>query len=219
MPHVVLLGDSIFDNGAYTDGGPDVITQLRELLPAGWRATLGAVDGTTTDDFATQLDAVPDDATHFVVSLGGNDALGHADLLDRRVHSSAEALSGLAAAAERFERRYRRAIDGVLEYRLATTVCTIYNGNFPDPDFQRLASTALSVFNDAILRVAFEHRLDVIDLRLICNEREDYANPIEPSSRGGEKMAEAIAKSLTLDPLREHGSRVLGSRVSRSQSP
>ena len=29
MPHVVLLGDSIFDNGAYTQGGPDVITQLR----------------------------------------------------------------------------------------------------------------------------------------------------------------------------------------------
>jgi hypothetical protein len=97
-------------------------------------------------------------------------------------------------------------------------VCTIYNGNFPDPDFQRLASTALSVFNDAILRVAFEHRLDVIDLRLICNEREDYANPIEPSSRGGAKMAEVIAKSLTLDPLREHGTRVLGPKVSRAHS-
>ena len=105
MGHVVLLGDSIFDNGAYTDGGPDVVTQLRELLPAGWHATLGAVDGTTTDDFATQLDALPDDATHFVVSLGGNDALGHVDLLDRHVHSSAEALSGLGAAAQRFEKR------------------------------------------------------------------------------------------------------------------
>ena len=40
MPHVVLLGDSIFDNAAYTNGGPDVVTQLRELLPAGWHATL-----------------------------------------------------------------------------------------------------------------------------------------------------------------------------------
>jgi hypothetical protein len=219
MPHVVLLGDSIFDNGAYTEGGPDVVTQLRELLPAGWHATLGAVDGATTDDFAAQLDTLPDDATHFVVSLGGNDALGHLDLLDRRAHSSAEVLSGLAAAAERFEKRYRRAIDGVIEYRLATTVCTVYNGNFADAEFQRLASTALSVFNDAILRVAFEHRLDVIDLRLVCNEPADYANPIEPSSHGGAKMAEVIAKSLTMDPFREHGTRVLGSKVSRGQSP
>ena len=219
MPHVVLLGDSIFDNAAYTGGGPDVVTQLRELLPAGWHATLGAVDGATTDDFAAQLDALPDEATHFVVSLGGNDALGHLDLLDRRAHSSAEVLRGLADAAERFEKRYRRAIDGVIEYRLPTTVCTIYNGNFADADFQRLASTAFSTFNDATLRAAFEHRLDVIDLRLICNEPADYANPIEPSSRGGGKMAEVIAKSLTLDPLREHGTRVLGSKLSRGQSP
>lgn len=210
MPHVVLLGDSIFDNGAYTGGGPDVVTQLRELLPAGWHATLGAVDGATTDDFAAQLDTLPADATHLVVSLGGNDALGHVDLLDRRAHSSAEVLSGLADAAKRFEKRYRRAIDGVLECRLATTVCTIYNGNFPDVDFQRLASTALSVFNDVILRVAFEHRLDVIDLRLICNEPADYANPIEPSSHGGAKMANVIARALTFDPLREHTTRVLG---------
>ena len=196
MPHVVLLGDSIFDNGAYTGGGPDVVTQLREVLPAGWRATLGAVDGATTDDFAAQLDVLPDDATHLVVSLGGNDALGHVDLLDRRAHSSAEVLAGLASAAERFEKRYRRAIDAVLSYHLPTTVCTIYNGNFPDADFQRLASTALSVFNDAILRVAFEHRLDVIDLRLVCNEAADYANPIEPASHGGQKIAQVICEVL-----------------------
>ena len=196
MPHVVLLGDSIFDNGAYTGGGPDVVTQLREVLPAGWRATLGAVDGATTDDFAAQLDVLPDDATHLVVSLGGNDALGHVDLLNRRAHSSAEVLAGLASAAERFEKRYRRAIDAVLAYQLPTTVCTIYNGNFPDADFQRLASTALSVFNDAILRVAFEHRLDVIDLRLVCNEAADYANPIEPASHGGQKIAQVICEVL-----------------------
>jgi len=220
MPHVVLLGDSIFDNGAYTGGGPDVVTQLRELLPAGWRATLGAVDGASTDDFATQLDALPDDATHVVVSLGGNDALGHTDLLDRRVHSSADVLSGLATAAERFEKRYRRVIGGVLAYRLPTTVCTIYNGNFAEADFQRLASTALSVFNDAILRVAFEHRLDVIDLRLVCNAPADYANPIEPSSHGGQKIAQSICE-VVADGGRNFARVHAGDRlhVSRGQSP
>jgi lysophospholipase L1-like esterase len=209
MPHVVLLGDSIFDNGAYTRGGPDVVTQLRELLPAGWRATLGAVDGATTDDFAAQMDDLPDDATHLVLSLGGNDALGHVDLLERRVQTAAEALAELADAAARFEKRYRHAVDHLTEQRLPTTVCTVYNGNFPDPEFQRLASTALSVFNDAILRVAFERGIDVIDLRLVCNEPEDYANPIEPGSHGGEKIARAIAGALTLDPHRTPASRVL----------
>jgi hypothetical protein len=32
--HVVLLGDSIFDNRSYTAGAPDVITHLGSLLPA-----------------------------------------------------------------------------------------------------------------------------------------------------------------------------------------
>lgn len=208
MPHVVLLGDSIFDNGAYTGGGPDVITQLRAVLPAGWRATLAAVDGATTKDFEPQLRAIRDDASHVVVSLGGNDALGHIDLLEQRVRSSAEALLALADAAGRFETRYRYAIDGVRACRLPTIVCTIYDGNFPDADFQRLASTALIAFNDAILRVAFEYALDVIDLRLICNEPRDYANPIEPSSRGGAKIARAIASVVALDGRHDTFSRV-----------
>jgi hypothetical protein len=42
---VVLLGDSVFDNAAYIDHGPDVVTQLRHSLPAGWEATLLAADG------------------------------------------------------------------------------------------------------------------------------------------------------------------------------
>jgi len=31
MRHVVLLGDSIFDNAAYVHGGPDVVAQLPVL--------------------------------------------------------------------------------------------------------------------------------------------------------------------------------------------
>ena len=31
--HIVLLGDSIFDNASYTAGGPDVVAQLRAVWP------------------------------------------------------------------------------------------------------------------------------------------------------------------------------------------
>lgn len=216
MPHVVLLGDSIFDNAAYTRGGPDVITQLRGILPDGWRATLGAVDGATTHDMARQLRELPSDVTHLVLSVGGNDALGHMDLLDLRVRSSAEVLDQLAMAAGEFEARYRRTVNALLERRAPLTLCTIYNGNFPDVDFQRLASTALTVFNDVILRVAFERALAVIDLRLVCSEPADYANPIEPSSRGGAKIAEAINGALALPSADRGVARVLGSTHHRA---
>ena len=49
MKHVVLLGDSIFDNAAYVAGGPDVVKQLRAALPNDWRATLNALDGAVGD--------------------------------------------------------------------------------------------------------------------------------------------------------------------------
>src|SRR5947207_13405696 len=48
--HVVLLGDSIFDNKRYVDKGPAVIDQLREALPEGWKATLLAIDGSIAAD-------------------------------------------------------------------------------------------------------------------------------------------------------------------------
>ena len=40
-----------------------------------------AVDGATTHAMAKQRAGIPGDATHLVVSVGGNDAPGHSDLL------------------------------------------------------------------------------------------------------------------------------------------
>ncbi len=61
--HVALLGDSILDNGPYTEGGPDVVTHVRGMLPAGWRATLLALDGSLIADLDGQLSDLPADAT------------------------------------------------------------------------------------------------------------------------------------------------------------
>lgn len=209
--HVVLLGDSILDNGAYTGAGPDVVTQLRALLPQDWSATLLAIDGSVALGLAAQASRIPRDATHLVVSAGGNDALGHVALLHRPARSAGEVLDQLADAAAGFEEDYRAGLDAVLGFGLPTVVCTIYNGSAPDPVFQRRAETALALFNDVILRVAFEHGLTVIDLRSVCNEAADYANPIEPSSHGGEKIARTIAAVVGASAAGRAGARVVSS--------
>ena len=190
--HVVLLGDSVFDNAAYVAGAPDVVRQVRGLLSPGYKATLAAVDGGTTRDVPWQLLRVAEDATHLVLSVGGNDALGRGDFLGAPARSVAEALSGLADIADEFERGYRSMLAEVLARGLPTAICTIYYPRFPDPALQKVAVAALTVFNDAIVRAAFAHGLSLLDLRLICTERGDYANPIEPSAQGGEKIARAI---------------------------
>ena len=195
MGHVVLLGDSIFDNQAYIAANElAVIKQLQARLPEDWQATLLAVDGGVTTDIPAQLKGLPSDATHLVVSVGGNDALQHIDMLSDAARSVAEVYNRVAAIGEQFERDYRRALAAVRARHLPTSVCTIYYSNFPDPAVQRLAVTGLTGFNDCILRVAFESGLPVLDLRLICSSPSAYANPIEPSAAGGAKIAEAIAR-------------------------
>jgi lysophospholipase L1-like esterase len=196
MNHVVLLGDSIFDNAAYTGGAPDVVRQLRQRLPQGSKATLGAVDGGKIGDVREQLRLLPADATHLVLSVGGNDALGHIDFLGAPAGSTAEALLGLADIAADFERRYNDMLNEVLARELPTAICTIYYPRFPDATLQKIAVTALTVFNDCIVRAALVHRLPLLDLRFVCTEEGDYADPIEPSARGGEKISRAIARML-----------------------
>jgi hypothetical protein len=194
MKHIVLLGDSIFDNASYVKGGPDVIRQLRAKLPEGWKATLNAVDGSRVENVSGQLAQLPQEASHLVVSVGGNNALNHVGILSERAQSAAEVLNRLADISEDFERQYHTMLHEILSYRLATAICTVYYPRFPDRLLQRIAIAALTIFNDVIIREAFMAGVPLLDLRLICNEDADYANEIEPSVMGGEKISDAIMK-------------------------
>jgi hypothetical protein len=193
MAHIVLVGDSIFDNKSYVGAnGKDVVTHLREILPNDWQATLKAVDGSLIENASKQISSIPSDSTHLVVSVGGNDAIRNADVLQMKAENSARLLSEIADRSETFESQYKKMLQGILAKNLPTAVCTIYFPNFPEAIFQRLAVTALTVFNDVIIRQAIINGLPIIDLRLICSDTSDYANEIEPSDKGGRKIATRI---------------------------
>ena len=194
--HIALLGDSIFDNAAYTNGLPDVVTHLRRTVPAGITVTLLAVDGSTTAHVVEkQIGMLPTDVTHAAVSMGGNDAILHSDALDLPVTSTRDALAMFGERASAFEASYRSAIATIVGRVPHTSVCTIYNARLPG-DEAAMARVGLMLFNDVILRVAFERQLPVIDLRLVVVDPEDFANPLEPSSRGANKIAKSIAAAL-----------------------
>jgi hypothetical protein len=153
------------------------------------------VDGAVTNDVVGQLADLPADATHLVLSVGGNDLLGIAgDMLRTPVSVSSEVFVLLARVIGVFESMYRRLVEACLSRGLPLVVCTIYNGNFPDPEFQVMARVAVAAFNDAILRLALEKDLLAIDLRLVCALAEDYANPIEPSAIGGNSSEPGVAE-------------------------
>ncbi|QEH32490.1 hypothetical protein OJF2_09670 [Aquisphaera giovannonii] len=208
MGHVILLGDSVFDNARYVPGGPSVIEHTRRALPAGWRATLLAVDGSVASGVRAQLDRLPADATQLVVSVGGNDALGHSALIHNAAAASfAEVLHRLGEICVAFQADYRAMLQALAAKGLPTIVCTVYDA-IPGLGLPDL--TGLRLFNEVILREAFRAGLSVIDLRLICREAADYAStsPIEPSAQGGGKIARVVARAVA-----ESGGPTAGSRV------
>ncbi len=187
--HIVLLGDSIFDNGAYVPGWPDVAAQLRVALGDDGQVSLGAVDGSLCEHVHGQIADIPVDATHVVISAGGNDILHYAALLEQQAGNVASAVAMLEQARSEFAPAHRQMVELAASLELPVAVCTIYDANMGS-----LVATAISIFNDAITRHVHEAGLDLVDLRLVCNEAADYANPIEPSVAGGEKIAAALAR-------------------------
>ncbi len=194
--HIVLLGDSIFDNGIYVPEGSSVIEHVRRLLSAEDHATLVAVDGATVSSVFRQIERVPKDATHLVLSVGGNDALYMAgSLFSQETLDVRASLQRIAEKLGEFTLEYRKLVCELRELRLPLVTCSIYDAV---PGLDSSETAGLCVFNDTITRTAFEFGNRLIDLRTICNEAGDYSSvsPIEPSSSGGAKIARAIINSL-----------------------
>lgn len=193
---IILLGDSIFDNAPYVINKPCVTDQLREITPDDVGVSLFAVDGDFVKNVKTQLERVPEQATHLFVSAGGNDALSYYQELLNDYRSSESLFEKWSEIQADFKAEYRAMLERVRELGRHTAVCTIYDSV---PDLEQIAITALSFFNDAILSEAITAGLPVVDLRQVCTEREDYSHlsPIEPSFQGGGKIARALNHMFT----------------------
>lgn len=211
MKHIVLLGDSIFDNLRYVEPDEqDVPHQLRTLVKDDCKVTNSAVDGDVIKDIVNQLNNLPSDATHLFLSVGGNDGLGQISSFDEPVDTIGDALQKMYLIGEDFKKSYSEMLDSVLAHKLPTAVCNIYYPRFHVKSLNRMqgymseyangeqkqemAMAAETIFNDIIMFEVFKRKLPLIDLRVLCNDDQDFANPIEPSCIGGMKIAKTINK-------------------------
>jgi len=193
--HIVLIGDSIFDNASYVGEGESVHDVLVSLVLAGEKVSLIAVDGDVTTDVPQQLNSFPSDATHAFVSCGGNDALRIVNILEKPVSTIGDAMEILSEVREKFRLNYSMMLKAIVGKTDNLAVCTIYNSV---PGTSERALAALALFNEIILQEATALNLPIIDLRLLCNEESDYSSvsPIEPSSQGSIKISNSICKVL-----------------------
>lgn len=198
MLNIALVGDSIFDNKAYVGVEPDVKSHLSVISPESWSVSLHAIDGSLVEHISEQVAGIAPNTSHILVSAGGNNAILNADVLQMKAANSAETLNVLSNRASEFEQKYVSMLSAVLSKNLPTAVSTIYYPNFAETSVQNIAVAALTVFNDVIIRQAAVNGIPILDLRLVCSELDDYANEIEPSGKGGMKIATAIVRMLQL---------------------
>jgi lysophospholipase L1-like esterase len=201
LPHLVLLGDSILDNAPYTRPEPETAAHLQRLLP-GWSIRLLARDGARMRDVDAQLHEMEERPSLAVLSVGGNDAIEHIGVLDAPASSSAEVLRELLGIADGFAQRYESVARAVCARAERTVLCTIYEVQLEPTPYAVLARVPLALLNDRIVRTAARIGADVLELRSVCTERDDFVLQIEPSPRGAEKIARAIAAAAHVDAVR-----------------
>lgn len=192
MPQLALVGDGILANGAHTKGAPDSAAALRQLLPA-WTVSLVAGEGSTMSDVESQLVKLPADVDLAVLSVGGNDAMRHVDLLQLPAASSGETLDALIAMADGFAGIYERVVKSVRERVSRLVLCTMYEPPLVGKNTANRARVLLTMLNDGVFRAAYRRGLDVLELRAICTDAADFTQQISPSATGAAKIARAIA--------------------------
>ena len=116
---------------------------------------------------------------------------------------------------DRFREDYASMLDATAQRNLPTAVCTVYDPRSPDPLQRRMGSLGLSVINDVVTREAFWRDLSLIDLRVMFDADEDFANPIEPSVRGGLKLARAIHRFASTPASRDASDPIRGGLTGR----
>lgn len=189
--HLVLAGDSIFDNSSYVLPGHRVAEQLRSRVGATAQVTLLAVDGHLSRNVPAQIAHMPRDATHIALSVGGNDALECLTRLEAPCENVLQALAILSEVQSQFEVSYRNAFREVYQSEIPLMVCTIYDSV---PGLTPPLKTALCLFNDVITRTALECQVSILDLRCLLQDEGDFSrvSPIEPSEAGGKMIADVL---------------------------
>ena len=192
--HVVLLGDVLLDAYGSIDKTPGRFED--DLLPGTRDQWKISVISAAEVERAGSSPVLPKDATHAIIFIEGNHAIEQSGLLRIPADACGQTLEQLALAADEFERTLARLIHAAQSARVVIMVCTMFAPNYKDPQQQRVAGAALAVFNDRVTKRAAAARAALIDLRLICNEADDYDKPTQLSQGGLQKAANVIRYAM-----------------------
>ena len=195
---LVLLGDSIIDNKTYVlEGELSVLEHIKSKTETPVMQL--ALDGATTDDVInSQIQAIPFGTSHIVLSIGGNDLLNEIPfLMEDFKYTPNQVLERCQSLIAPITQKYESIVSQLqTTSRANLLLCTVYEGDLEGSvmydDIAISSRAMLSLFNDSVYKTHNMFKTGILELRHIFTNKEDYANPIEPSHQGGEKLADKL---------------------------
>jgi len=181
--NIVLLGDSILNNSDYTfpkDSVPSLISQQLEKSPEKTLYNL-AKDGATINDCVNQLKSFPHELnnseTSVFISAGGNDIL-----------------NGRRTEIEQIDKLFTKYMDFIqsVKKRLDKTNIILLKLYYPVKPLYKIYYPAVTQWNQLLVKNSSTVGYNLLETDKLIILEEDIVYDIEPSAKGGKKIADAV---------------------------
>jgi len=181
---IVLLGDSILKNNSYVSDGKSVDNMIEERNPSIFSL---AVNNSKIVDVYGQINKIPLDinssSTFIFLSSGGNDILSfyvdqHGDTTDTGF------LNTMLAAYKKLVKSIQTRMD-----KCQIVILDIY---YPTSNQFAQYRPIIEEWNTLIANYARENSLGLLKISQKVTSSDDFTLGIEPSEKGGAKIAQQI---------------------------
>ena len=184
---IVLLGDSILKNNSYVPDGKAVDNIIEERNNKNIELYSLAENNSKIVDVYSQINKIPLDinnkSTNIFLSTGGNDILSfyidqHGDTTDTGF------LNTMLAA-------YKKLVKSI-QTRMDLCQIVLLDVYYPTSNQFAQYKPILEEWNSLIATYARENSLGLLQISQIVTSNDDFTLGIEPSEKGGEKIAQSI---------------------------
>ena len=182
VTHIVLLGDSIFQNNNYVPKSKSVEYLLKEKLSI--PSLVLAQDNAIIYDIPKQYNSMPLNlnakTTNLYISIGGN------DLLNLYEHNNTNNSKLFNMVWEIYKKTILMLLDSTQCNIILTDIYFI-----TDPNYSKYIPM-IKKWNSNLYQFADQHKLNVFKISKILTQPKDFTNSIEPSVIGGNKMVNSF---------------------------
>jgi hypothetical protein len=182
---IVLLGDSILKNNSYVPDGKGVDNILQERSDKNVESI--AENNSKIVDVYSQINKIPielnNKTTTIFLSSGGNDILSF--YVDQQGDTNDTGFLNTMMAA------YKKLVKSI-QTRINLCQIVLLDIYYPTSNQFAQYKPILEKWNGLIATYAGENSLGLLQISQVVTSNDDFTLGIEPSEKGGEKIAQSI---------------------------